>query len=267
MTAKPDILLVGGGKMGMALLSGWLADDRVGRVIVVDPSLDPALCPVAHVGEAGALPAGFSPDIIVFAVKPQIMREVAPQYRALVAAGAGILSIAAGTSLAALAGHVGAEAALIRAMPNTPAAIGRGVTVAVANDHVDPVRRDQTDALLRAVGDVEWVDDEALLDAVTAVSGSGPAYVFLLIEALAAAGAQAGLPGDLATRLATATVAGAGELARRSPEPAARLRIDVTSPKGTTEAALAVLMAEDGLGPLIDRAVAAAAARSRALAR
>jgi pyrroline-5-carboxylate reductase len=156
--------------------------------------------------------------------------------------------------------------AIIRAMPNTPAAIGRGITVAAPNARVTPAQRQLADALLAATGAVEWIGDEGLMDAVTAVSGSGPAYVFLLAESLARAGAKAGLPADLAARLARATVAGSGELLRHSPLDAATLRHNVTSPGGTTAAALDVLMAADGLDPLMERAIAAAAKRGRELA-
>ena len=172
----------------------------------------------------------------------------------------------AGKTLASIARGLPAQAAIIRTMPNTPAAIGRGITVAVGNARVKPAQRTLADRLLAAIGAVEWVDDERLLDAVTAVSGSGPAYVFLLAEALARAGSAAGLPADLAARLARATVAGSGELLNRSPLAAETLRQNVTSPGGTTAAALDVLMGADGLAPLMARAVAAATRRSRELA-
>ena len=175
------------------------------------------------------------------------------------------LSIVAGKTLAGLGRHLG-RAAIVRTMPNTPAAIGRGITVACANPLVTIEQRQLCDRLLAAIGESAWVEDEALIDPVTAVSGSGPAYVFLLIEALARAGEAEGLPADLALQLARATVAGSGELARISTDTPAQLRENVTSPGGTTRAALDVLMAADGLEPLIDRAVAAAAARSRELA-
>jgi len=172
----------------------------------------------------------------------------------------------AGRTIAFLAGALPHNAAVVRAMPNTPAAIGRGITVAVPNSEVSPAQRQLADALLRATGAVEWIDDETLMDAVTAVSGSGPAYVFLLTESLARAGEKAGLPAELAVRLARATVAGSGELLRRSSVDAAVLRQNVTSPGGTTAAALEVLMAVDGLDPLMERAVAAATRRGRELA-
>jgi pyrroline-5-carboxylate reductase len=203
---------------------------------------------------------------IVLAVKPQVMGDVAPQYRALVAPSTLALSIAAGTTTASLKAHLGASAAVVRAMPNTPAAVGRGITVLFAADGVTQAQANLAAELMAAVGDVRRVEDEALMDAVTAVSGSGPAYVFHLIETLAAAGVAAGLDRPLADDLARATVVGSGELARLSADPPAKLRTDVTSPGGTTEAALKVLMADPGgLRELMVRAVQAAARRSKEL--
>jgi pyrroline-5-carboxylate reductase len=270
MKAKADtIVLVGCGQMGSAMLRGWLARGAAERFEVVEPAGTPkALAGAAGVEfhrTSGELPAGFAPDAVVFAVKPQVIDEVLPPYRRWARPGTLFISIAAGTTIAGIARHLG-EAAIVRCMPNTPAAIGRAITVACPNTRVSAAQRELCDALLAAIGDSTWVEDEALMDAVTAVSGSGPAYVFLLIEALAEAGARAGLPADLALTLARATVAGAGELARLSPETPARLRENVTSPGGTTRAALDVLMAEHGLPELFDRAVAAATARSRELA-
>ena len=201
----------------------------------------------------------------MLAVKPQVAPEVMPALAPFVGAATVVVSIMAGRTLRFLEGAL-PRAALVRAMPNTPAAIGRGITVAVANAHVSQQQRALVDALLSAVGAVEWIADEALMDAVTALSGSGPAYVFLLAEAMARAGAAAGLPPALAATLARATVAGSGELLHRSPLDAATLRQNVTSPGGTTAAALEVLMADDGLEPLITSAIAAAAKRSRDLA-
>ncbi|HXW25033.1 MAG TPA: pyrroline-5-carboxylate reductase, partial [Xanthobacteraceae bacterium] len=204
--------------------------------------------------------------VIVIAVKPQVAAEVVPAAAPLVGPSSVVVSIMAGQRLSALERALPRGTAVIRAMPNTPAAIGRGITVAVANAHASAHQRDLAGRLLAAIGAVEWVADEALLDAVTAVSGSGPAYVFLLAETLAQAGVAAGLPADLAGRLARATVAGSGELLHRSPLDAETLRRNVTSPGGTTLAALTVLMGTDGLGPLMARAVAAATRRSRELA-
>jgi pyrroline-5-carboxylate reductase len=263
---NPKILLVGCGKMGGALLQGWLADAGLGPFVAVEPGAAPAAlhAHVRHVSQASAIPADFAPDVVVFATKPQVMNEIVPAYKRF--AGALFVSIAAGTTIATFERHLGTGIAIVRAMPNTPAAVGRGITGAFASAAVSAPQRDLADRLLRSVGAVEWVDREALIDAVTAVSGSGPAYVFLLAEALAAAGTKAGLPADLAQRLARATVAGAGELLHQAPESAEQLRKNVTSPNGTTAAALAILMASDGFGPLLERAVAAAAKRARELA-
>jgi pyrroline-5-carboxylate reductase len=263
------LILVGCGQMGSAMLRGWLARSAAERFYVVEPAgAPPALASAAGVEfhrSADDLPPALAPDAVVFAVKPQLIDEVLPAYRRWVRPETLFLSIAAGTTIAGIARHLGG-AAVVRCMPNTPAAIGRAITVACPNARVNAAQRRLCDALLAAIGDSTWVEDEALMDAVTAVSGSGPAYVFLLIEALAEAGVRAGLPGVLALTLARATVAGAGELARLSPETPARLRENVTSPGGTTRAALDVLMAENGLPELLERAVAAATARSRELA-
>jgi pyrroline-5-carboxylate reductase len=263
------LLLVGCGKMGGALLKGWLERGAARHVVVVEPGSGAD----AFAGErlverhkrAEEIPAAFIPDVVVFAVKPQAMDGAVNPYKRFVGRSF-FLSIAAGKTLAYFARQLDDEAAVVRAMPNTPAAVGRGITVATANPRVTPTQRRVADVLLSAVGEVGWVDEEGLIDAVTAVSGSGPAYVFLLIECLAKAGVAAGLPADLAMRLARATVAGSGELARLSHEPAGKLREAVTSPGGTTRAALDVLMAPDGLEPLMIKAVAAATRRSRELA-
>lgn len=254
--------------MGSALLAGWRERKVAPAFAVVEPAAPQGGADgpdVTVYAAAAALPATIEPAAIVFAVKPQSLDEVTPQYRRFVP-GAPFLSIAAGKTLGYFARRLGAEAAVIRAMPNTPAAIGRGISVACAGPRVAPAARDYAGRLLSAVGEVAWVEDESLMDAVTAVSGSGPAYVFLLIECLAKAGVEAGLPDDLAMQLARATVAGSGELARRSSDSAQTLREAVTSPGGTTRAALDVLMAGDGLEPLLARAIAAAARRSRELA-
>jgi pyrroline-5-carboxylate reductase len=264
-----SLVLVGCGKMGTAMLRGWLAADIADRFLVVEPAgIPPELdlnTVVAGFRKVEDLPGEVTPDGVVFAVKPQIVDAVLPSYRSWACAGALSLSIVAGKTIAGLARHLG-PAPIVRTMPNTPAAIGRAITIACANEHVTSRQRRLCERLLAAIGESAWVEDEALLDAVTAVSGSGPAYVFLLIEALAQAGEAEGLPPDLALRLARSTVAGSGELARLSEETPTRLRENVTSPGGTTRAALDVLMAKDGLEPLIKRAVAAAAARSRELA-
>jgi pyrroline-5-carboxylate reductase len=263
------ILLVGAGKMGSTMLEGWLGlglDPKIAAVLEPQPSRElTALAgrglrlntAASAIGEASA---------IIIAVKPQIASEVMPALASYVGAGTVVVSIMAGQTLGFLEQALSQRAALVRAMPNAPAAIGRGITVAVPNVRVSGRQRELVHALLSATGAVEWIADEALMDAVTAVSGSGPAYVFLLVEALARAGAAAGLPGDLAARLARATVAGSGELLQRSPLDPASLRQNVTSPGGTTAAALDVLSGPHGLGELMARAVAAATERSRQLA-
>jgi pyrroline-5-carboxylate reductase len=263
------LVLVGCGKMGTALLRGWVAAGVASSCVVVEPTGVPAgfgsAAEILWYSSPQELPAGLRPDAVVFAVKPQSADEVVANYRSWAGPETLFVSIVAGKTLAGLARRLG-RAAIVRTMPNTPAAIGRGITVACANPLVTVVQRQLCDRLLAAIGESAWVEDEALMDAVTAVSGSGPAYVFLLIEALAEAGQAEGLPFDLALQLARATVAGSGELARLSEESPAQLRENVTSPGGTTRAALDVLMAADGLEPLIGRAVAAAATRSRELA-
>ena len=255
--------------MGGALLSGWLERDLAERYVVIEPAAGARPKTVSpHVtllASADELAKDFRPTVTVLAVKPQVMSEALPRYRGL-AASTLFLSIAAGKTLAFLEKQLGGDAKLVRSMPNTPAAIGQGISVLCANARVDAAGRAQAEALLASVGGVAWIDDETLMDAVTAVSGSGPAYVFLLIECLTTAGIEAGLPQALAETLARATVAGSGELARVSPQSAASLREAVTSPGGTTRAALDVLMAKDGLEPLMRRAVLAAAKRSKELA-
>jgi pyrroline-5-carboxylate reductase len=263
------IVLVGAGKMGGAMLEGWLGLELdPNGIVVLEPQPSPAIGALAErglrvnptasaVGEAAA---------IVIAVKPQVAADALLTLAPYVGASTVAVSIMAGRTLGFLEKALPGRVAVIRAMPNTPAAIGRGITVAVPNAHVSPSQRKLVQALLSATGAVEWIADEALMDAVTAVSGSGPAYVFLLAEALASAGAAAGLPAELAARLARATVAGSGELLHRSALDAATLRQNVTSPGGTTAAALDVLMAKDGLDPLLAKAVAAATRRSRELA-
>ena len=271
LEAARPLLLVGGGKMGEALLAGWLGRGApAAAVLVVEPDADrraalTAAHKVATFADAAGLPPGLSPAAILLAVKPQMMDAALPGYAPLAAADTLVLSIAAGKPIALFERCLGADRPVVRAMPNTPAAVGRGATVLCANANVDAPTRAEAEALMAAVGETAWVEDEDLMHAVTAMSGGGPAYVFLLIEALAAAGAGLGLPADLAMRLSRATVIGSGELARQNPSPASQLRVDVTSPGGTTQAALAVLMGERGLQPLVDAALAAAAARSREL--
>jgi pyrroline-5-carboxylate reductase len=271
MSRGGSLLLIGCGKMGGAMLRGWLARGvRAGDIAVVEPSQAPlsdlAAQGVRLFADATELPAALSPSVVVLAVKPQTMDGVISTQTRFVRPQTVFLSIAAGRTIAYFEQRLGRAAAIVRSMPNTPAAVGRGITVACANASVVRDQRSRCDELLSAVGEVAWVEDEALLDPVTAVSGGGPAYVFLLIECLAEAGAAAGLPPDLAMRLARATVSGAGELTHLSSEPAAVLRQNVTSPGGTTLEALKVLMGADGLQPLLTKAIAAATRRSRELA-
>jgi pyrroline-5-carboxylate reductase len=265
--AGGDLLLVGCGRMGSALLRGWLATAIAARIVAVEPDgvalEDPSLRVVA---KAADIPVGFVPDVVVLAVKPQVMPRLLTQYGRFVRPGTVFLSIAAGRTLGFLAAALGPHAAIVRAMPNTPAAIGRGMSILVASSDTTSEQRARCEAVLAVAGEVAWIEDECLMDAVTAVSGSGPAYVFLMIEALAEAGRKAGLPVPLAERLARQTVIGAAALAAADPADAAALRAAVTSPGGTTAAALGVLMAKDGLQPVMDRAVAAAARRSAELA-
>jgi pyrroline-5-carboxylate reductase len=261
-----SIVLAGAGKMGGAMLTGWLAQGLdPACVAVIDPMPAPEIAALAvkgvRINPADASPAG----ILVVAVKPQMFREAGAALKRWVDTSTLVVSIMAGTTIAALQEACGG--AVVRAMPNTPAAIGRGITVAVPDGNVSAEQREIADALLRATGAVEWVDDESLMDAVTAVSGSGPAYLFLLAEELARAGVAAGLPEALAAKLARDTVSGAGELLNRSELPPSTLRQNVTSPGGTTAAALSVLMGADGFAPLLTRAVAAATARSKELAK
>jgi pyrroline-5-carboxylate reductase len=265
-TFSGTLALAGAGKMGGAMLAGWLAqglDPR--RVVVIDPQISEAANAFAAQGVQINPAKTNTVDAVVLAVKPQMFREAAATLRALVGPDTVVVSIMAGTPIATIAELCGG--AVVRAMPNTPAAIGRGMTVAVSAPGVTVQQRATANALLRASGLVEWVDDEALMDAVTAVSGSGPAYVFLLAEELARAGVAAGLSPALAAILARETVAGSGELLHRSDLDAAVLRQNVTSPGGTTAAALGVLMGPDGLATLLTRAVAAATKRSQELAK
>ena len=265
------LVLIGAGKMGGALLEGWLARGLPPKkIVVIEPQPAKAIKALVKRGLRINPPIGGKRGIgdvaaMVVAVKPQTAPEALPAVAGWVGAKTVVVSIMAGRTLRFLEDHL-PGAAIVRAMPNTPAAIGRGITVAVGNRRANPAARKLGHALLAATGAVEWVDDEGLIDASTAVSGSGPAYVFLLAESLARAGAAAGLPADLAARLARVTVAGSGELLHQSPLDAATLRQNVTSPAGTTAAALAVLMAADGLDPLMEKAVAAATKRSRELA-
>ncbi len=270
LTMHRPLLLIGCGKMGSALLSGWLKRDMLGEGIhIVEPMGATQFAEIAGVKihkNVNDLPEGLTPEVIVFAVKPQKMEEVAPAYKQFVSPHTLFLSIAAGTTITFFESTLGRNAAIIRAMPNTPAAIGKGITVACPNNKASDQQAALAKLMLEAVGEVTLIYDESLLDPVTAVSGSGPAYVFLMVEALAKAGIVAGLPKTLADQLAVLTVAGAGALAAASKETPAQLRENVTSPAGTTFEALQVLMDDDGLQQLMTRAVAAATRRSKELA-
>ena len=267
------LILVGCGNMGYAMLAGWVNSGKLtpADVVVVEPIealRDRAgRLGVKAVASADEIPVGAGPQLVVFAVKPQAMGEVVPEYRYIAAAGATFLSVAAGTGTAFFEDVLGDATPVIRCMPNTPAAVGAGMMVTVANRHVKCETMDFVSDLLTASGEVASVDDEALMDAVTAVSGSGPAYVFHFIECLTAAGIQAGLPDEIAARLAGQTVLGAAMLASRSPQSPSTLREQVTSPNGTTAAALSVLMGGNRLKNLVNEAVEAARKRSTELGR
>jgi pyrroline-5-carboxylate reductase len=276
MSRDQQIVLIGFGNMGQALARGWLATGYAApSICVVDP--DETKLALARELGLGAAPefarvvekgGGRIVDVVVVAVKPdQAVAAVGAAAAALPNRAPVFLSIAAGKTLAQLAAPLGAAAAVVRAMPNTPAAIGRGMTALVASAAVSDAQRSLCSELMGAVGTIAWLDDERDMDAVTAISGSGPAYVFLLVECLERAGVELGLDAALAARLATETVAGAAAYAEEAGEPAARLRERVTSPKGTTHAALTHLLADDCLAALMLRATRAAAERSRELAR
>ncbi|MEZ5751167.1 MAG: pyrroline-5-carboxylate reductase [Paracoccaceae bacterium] len=257
------LVLLGCGKMGSALLEGWLANGvRADSVHVIEPHPSDWL---KATGVHLNAPLPPSPVVAVLAVKPQMMGAALPSLKALAGGRTVFLSIAAGTSLASIESALGAGTAVVRAMPNTPAAVGRGITALIGNTAVDAGGLALATDLMAAVGDTVHLDSEDQMDAVTGVSGSGPAYVFHMIEALTEAGVAQGLPEALAQKLARATVTGAGELARQSSESAAQLRINVTSPGGTTAAALAVLMPQ--LPDLMTKAVTAATDRSRELGK
>ena len=264
---RGTLVLVGAGKMGGAMLDGWLARGlKPKQITIIDPQPGKAVKVLTRRGiklnPKGKVTAATA---IVIAVKPQTAPEAVPPLAAYVGKTTLVLSIMAGRTIGFLERSL-PGAAVVRAMPNTPAAIGRGISVAIANARISTTQRNLASDLLAAIGKVEWAGDESLMDAVTALSGSGPAYVFLLAEAMASAGIAAGLPPALATRLAQETVAGSGELLHRSSSSAATLRQNVTSPGGTTAAALDVLMGPGGFDELLTRAIAAATRRSRELA-
>jgi pyrroline-5-carboxylate reductase len=262
----PPVLLVGCGRMGGAMLASWL-ERGLSPSVLVDPAprLPEGAASLTVLADAGKVPADFSPSAVVLAIKPQQAASVLPQFTRF-AGSAVFLSIMAGRTIGGMRAALGPQAAVVRAMPNTPAAIRAGTSVACAGPGVGAAQKELCGTLLGAVGKIAWVADEGLLDAVTALSGSGPAYVFLLAELLERAGVEQGLPADLARLLARRTIYGAGALLEASPEDAAALRAAVTSPGGTTERALAVLMEQDAWPDSVSRALAAATQRSRALA-
>ncbi len=269
-TALPPLLLVGCGKMGGAMLAGWI-ERGVSEVVVVEPFAAARLAlagkpGVTAVADAEGIPAGFAPGAVILAIKPQEAAATLPAYGRFAGPGTVFLSIMAGKNLAGMRALLGGEAAVVRAMPNTPAAVRQGFTVAYPGPGVTAAQKDLVDGLLAAVGEVAWAEEEGWLDPVTAVSGGGPAYVFLLAEVMEEAARAQGLPADLARRMARATVAGSGALLAASAEDSAQLRKNVTSPKGTTERALNVLMAPEAWPALMHQAIEAATARSRELA-
>lgn len=263
-----SVMLVGAGNMGGAMLKGWIANGmKPENITVLDPAPSEKMkntllkSKIWHTES----PKGMSaPDVLLLAIKPQMMDEVLPQLGELVAENTVVVSVAAGTTLSTICDALG-DVAAIRVMPNTPSLVLRGMSVGCPNAKTTDEQRSKVHSLMEAVGKIEWVDDEKLIDAVTAVSGSGPAYVFHLAECMAEAGVAAGLPKELAMTMAVQTVSGAGELLSQSEDEPALLRRNVTSPNGTTAAALKVLMDEDGMSQLLERAIMAAKKRSEEL--
>ena len=265
------VLLVGCGNMGYAMLRGWLEAEPELAAYVVEPAAAlrerAASTGATAVADAGDLPSDLRPSLIYLAVKPQVMADVVPAYAGFSGGPATFVSVAAGTTIATLAGMLPGPTPIIRCMPNTPAAIGQGMMVCCANDHTDAASRELATRQLQSSGETAWIDDEGLMDAVTAVSGSGPAYVFHLIECLTKAAIEVGLPEDLATRMAMQTVRGAGAYAAGAADSPGSLREQVTSPGGTTAAALGVLMGDNSLQQLMTEAVTAARDRGRELSK
>ncbi|TCH98074.1 pyrroline-5-carboxylate reductase [Roseococcus sp. SYP-B2431] len=265
----PPLLLIGCGKMGGAMLAGWLEKGLPPETVVVEPHAGAVAAfagRVRHVASIAEIPADFVPAAVILATKPQEAPNALPALAHLVRPETVFLSIMAGKTVAGLQALLGGAPHIVRAMPNTPAAVRLGFTVACPGPGVTAAQRELCDTLLSAVGEAAWVERESLIDPVTAVSGGGPAYVFLLAEVMEKAAISQGLPPDLARRMARATVAGSGALLAASTEDASTLRINVTSPKGTTERALAVLMRPEAWPALMEEAIKAATARSRELA-
>lgn len=242
------ITLIGCGRMGGAMLKGWLDSDIPAEYIVVEPFGKPDFLDsyenTQYAEKAEDIADSIkNSDICILAVKPQVMKDICESLKPIIADNCLILSVAAGQAIGNFETYFGTSQPIVRVMPNTPAAIGKGMSAAVGNAHVSEDQKSLTTQLLECSGEAEWVDDEALMDAVTAVSGSGPAYIFYLIEAMASAGEKLGLPADKAMALARQTVIGSAALAEREADtPASTLRENVTSPNGTTQAALDVLM-------------------------
>ena len=269
MTPLRPLVLIGAGNMGGAVLRGWLANDIDAKsILVVDPSLSDEMAVELNakgVKSCPTLPDGMIASVMMLAIKPQMMEKVLPSLAVGTDDKTVIVSIAAGTTIKLIKSFL-PHGIVVRSMPNTPAMIGRGITGVVAEDTLSVDDMALVSLLLEVCGPVEWLNDEKLMDAVTAVSGSGPAYIFLLAEVMAIAGEKAGLAPDLAMRLARETVAGAGELLNRSALSASTLRQNVTSPNGTTAAALAVLMQDDAMQTIFTEAILAAKKRSEELA-
>ncbi|MEW7006407.1 pyrroline-5-carboxylate reductase [Lentilitoribacter sp. EG35] len=268
----PDrpLVLVGAGNMGGAILRGWIKSDiDPATIYVSDPGLSSELQQYLDkhsIRHGAAMPDDMIASILMVAIKPQMMENVLPNFVSGVDDDTLIVSIAAGTTISKMKSFL-PSGKIVRAMPNTPAMVGRGITGIAAEDGVSTNSREEITKLLEVCGPVAWLDNEEQIDAVTAVSGSGPAYVFLLAECMAEAGCKAGLDREIAMRLARETVSGAGELMRQSEDAANVLRENVTSPGGTTAAALSVLMADEGMQKLFDAAIAAAKLRSEELAK
>ncbi len=265
-----SIALLGAGKMGSALLGGWLDGSfEQSRFFVFDPAPDQTVAALERDNvsinpSTSEIP---EPDLVVVAVKPQIFPDALPAIKPICGSKTLLISVAAGETIGEFEDAFGVSQPVVRAMPNTPATIGAGITALIANGNVSSAQRDLASKLLVSVGSVVWLDSEEQMDAVTALSGSGPAYVFLLTECMTQAGISQGLSPELARNLARATVSGAGALMAQSDDDAATLRENVTSPGGTTEAALAVLRSEDGLQRLMEQAIDAATKRSKELGK
>ncbi len=265
MLSDSKILLVGCGKMGSALLSGWLSCGLKEESIIIVSPIACSEFEVLVAPDVSRVPEDFKPDIIVFAVKPDLMEEVCGEYKKYADTGSVFVSVAAGKDITFLENNLGNNTPIVRVMPNLPAMVSRGISVGYANNHVDDISRQTVEKLFKAVGSFYWLDDEGMMDAVTAISGSGPAYLFYFIEALEQAAIKVGLPEDLARNLAYDTVIGSADMVHKLGVPASELRKNVTSKGGTTQAALDVLMGEQGLERLLCDAAKAARDRSTEL--